>query len=109
MPWPRAAQRVLIVLAAGLLTLGAVLGGKAARRPTAVSVPDDPSLDVRLDLNKAPPLDLETLPGVGTSLAARIEAYRVKHGPFRTVDELRQVPGFGDKLVQTLRPLVAVR
>jgi len=108
-PWPRAAQRVLIVLAAGLLALGAVLGGKAGRRPAVVSVPDDPSLDVRLDLNKATPADLETLPGVGTSLAGRIDAYRVKHGPFRSVDELRQVPGFGEKLVAELRPLVTVR
>jgi competence protein ComEA len=108
-PWPRAAQRVLIVLAAGLLALGAVFGGKAARRPTVVSVPDDSSLDVRLDLNKATPADLETLPGVGISLAGRIDAYRVKNGPFRSVDDLRQVPGFGDKLVATLRPLVTVR
>jgi competence protein ComEA len=107
-PWPRAAQRVLIVLAAALLALGAVLGGKAARGPTVISVPDDPSLDVRLDLNQATPADLETLPGVGTALAAKIDAYRVKHGPFRSVDDLRQVPGFGEKLVATLRPLVTV-
>ena len=109
MPWPRAAQRVLIVLGAGLLALGAVLGGKASRRPIAVTVPDDPGLDVRLDLNSATPADLETLPGVGTSLAGRIEAYRKTHGPFHSVDELREVPGFGEKLVATLRPLVNVR
>jgi competence protein ComEA len=93
-PWPRAAQRVLIVLAAGLLALGAVLGGKASRRPIAVTVPDDPGLDVRLDLNSATPADLETLPGIGTALAARMVAYRSTHGPFRSVDELRQVPGW---------------
>ena len=109
MPWPRAAQRVLIVLAAGLLGLGAVLGGKASRRTIAVTVPDNPGLDVKLDLNSATPADLETLPGVGASLAGRIDAYRVKHGPFRSVDELRQVPGFGEKLVAALRPLVTVR
>ena len=109
MPRPRAAQRVLIVLAAGLLALGAVLGGKAARRPTVAAVPDDPSLEVRLDLNTATPADLETLPGVGAALAGRVGAYRVKNGLFRSVDDLRQVPGFGEKLVQTLRPLVTVR
>jgi competence protein ComEA len=107
-PWPRAAQRVLIVLAAGLLALGAVLGGKSARRPIALSVPDDPKLDVRLDLNSATPADLETLPGVGAALAGRIDAYRAAHGPFRSVDDLRQVPGFGVKLVAALRPLVTV-
>jgi competence protein ComEA len=109
MPWPRASQRVLIVLAAALLAFAAVQGREAGRRPTAASVPDDPGIGVRLDLNTATPADLETLPGVGTSLAARIVAYRVKHGSFRSVDELKQLPGFGEKLVATLRPLVTVR
>ena len=108
MPWPRAAQRVLIVLAAGLLALGAFLGGKASQRPIAVAVPDDPGLDVQLELNSATPADLETLPGVGAALAGRIDAYRATHGPFHSVDELRKVPGFGDKLVETLRPLLIV-
>lgn len=109
MPWPRAAQRVLVVLAAALLALGVVLGGRAARRPASVTVPDDPSLDLRLDLNSATPGDLETLPGVGTALAGRIDAYRVKNGPFSSVDDLRQVPGFGEKLVTALRPLLTVQ
>jgi competence protein ComEA len=108
-PWPRAAQRVLIVLAAGLLALGAVLGGKAGRQTAVVAAPDDPGLDVRLDLNRATPADLETLPGVGKALAGRIGDYRVNRGPFRSVDELMQVPGFGEKLVAALRPLVTVR
>jgi len=108
-PWPRASQRVLIVLAAALLALGAILGRNAAQQPIAVSVPDDPGLDVRLDLNSATPADLETLPGVGASLAGRIDAYRSTHGPFRSVDELGHVPGFGEKLITALRPLVTVR
>jgi competence protein ComEA len=108
-PWPGAAQRVLIVLAAGLLVFAAVQGGRTARRTTAVTVADDPSLEVRLDLNGATALDLETLPGVGTALAARIVAYRASRGPFSCVDDLAQVPGFGTKLVESLRPFVTVR
>ena len=109
MPWPRAAQRVLIVLAAGLLASAVILGRKAALQPAAVSVPDDPKIEVLLDLNSATPADLETLPGVGMSLAGKIVAYRSANGPFHSVDELRQVPGIGEKLVSTLRPLVTVR
>ena len=108
MRWTRAAQRVLVVLAFGLFAL-AVYGGTAARRPVAVAVPDDPSLDLRLDLNRATPADLETLPGVGPALAARIAAYRNEHSPFSSVDDLGKVPGLGSKLVATLRPLVIVR
>jgi competence ComEA-like helix-hairpin-helix protein len=106
-PWPRAAQRVLLVVAA-VLALGAYLGGRQARRPIAVRVTDDPSLEVRLDLNSATPADLETLPGVGKALAEKISAHRALHGPFSSVDELRQVPGCGEKLVAALRPLVTV-
>ena len=109
MPWTRASQRVLIVLAAALLAFAAVASGIMARRPAAVALPDDPGLDVRLDLNAATPADLETLPGVGVSLAQRIAAHRLTHGPFHAVDELRNVPGFGEKLVAALRPLVTVR
>ncbi len=107
--WPRPAQRVLIVLATALLIFGAVLGRQEARQPAPVAVPDDPSLEVLLDLNSATPADLETLPGVGTALAARIVTYRSKHGAFGSVDELGRVPGFGEKLVAALRPLVKVR
>jgi competence protein ComEA len=74
----------------------------------AVPLADDPSLEVRLDLNSASPDDLETLPGVGKALAGRIAAYRAANGPFRSVDDLLRVPGFGEKLVGSLRPYVTV-
>ena len=63
---------------------------------------------MRLDLNRAALADLETLPGVGKALAGRIEAYRSSHGGFRSIDELRLVPGFGEKLIAALRPFVTV-
>jgi competence protein ComEA len=106
--WPQASQRVLLVLAAGLLAVGLV-GGRRATRPTATAIADDPTLEVRLDLNSATAADLETLPGVGAALAARLDAYRTAHGPLHSVDDLRNVPGFGAKLVTSLRPLVRVR
>ena len=108
MPWPRASQRVLIVLAATLLGSAALFGMRAARQPVTAAVPDDPSIEVQLDLNRATAAEFETLPGVGAALAARIESYRTTHGPFQSVDELRKIPGFGEKLVTTLRPLVTV-
>jgi competence protein ComEA len=108
-PWTAAAQRVLVALSAGLLCAAAVLWLKAAREPAAVSVPDDPSIEVLLDLNRATAADLETLPGVGAALAARLAAYRSEHGPLQSVDDVRKVPGFGEKLVARLRPLVTVR
>ncbi|MGA5038155.1 helix-hairpin-helix domain-containing protein [Streptomyces capoamus] len=49
---------------------------------------------------------LETLPGVGPVLAQHIIDYRTQHGGFRSVDELREVNGIGDRRFTDLRRLV---
>ncbi|MER6718324.1 helix-hairpin-helix domain-containing protein [Streptomyces halstedii] len=59
-----------------------------------------------LSLNTATPEQLETLPGVGPVLAQHIVDYRTEHGGYRSVDELREVSGIGDRRFADLRPLV---
>jgi competence protein ComEA len=59
-------------------------------------------------LNSANAGDLDALDGIGPSLAARIVAYRVAHGGFRSVDELDEVSGIGPKRLEALRPLLAL-
>jgi competence protein ComEA len=49
---------------------------------------------------------LDTLPGVGPVLARHIVDYRTSHGGFRSVDELREVNGIGERRFADLRPLV---
>lgn len=49
---------------------------------------------------------LDTLPGVGPVLAQHIVDYRTEHGGYRSVDELREVNGIGDRRFADLRPLV---
>ncbi|MEV8307838.1 ComEA family DNA-binding protein [Streptomyces flavidovirens] len=57
-------------------------------------------------LNAATAEQLETLPGVGPVLAQHIIDYRTEHGGFRSVDELREVKGIGDRRFADLQPLV---
>ncbi len=45
-----------------------------------------------LDLNRASAAELETLPGIGPSLASAIIQYREQNGPFQSVEELLQCP-----------------
>jgi competence protein ComEA len=61
-----------------------------------------------VNLNQATVEQLDALPGVGPSTAAAIIAYRDKHGPFRSVNGLLDVPGIGDGKLAALRDLVTV-
>ena len=46
---------------------------------------------------------LDKLDGIGPTLAKRIVDYRQAHGGFRSLDELKQVEGIGDRRFQTLK------
>jgi competence protein ComEA len=61
-----------------------------------------------VDLNSANLAALDTLPGVGPVLAQRILDWRSQHGRFSSVDELGEVSGIGDKLLEQIRPKVRV-
>ncbi len=62
----------------------------------------------QVDLNQATVSDLEALPGIGPKLAQRVIEHRDERGPFRTVEDLRQVRGIGRKKFDRLRPHVLV-
>jgi competence protein ComEA len=59
-----------------------------------------------ISLSTATADQLDALDGIGPTLAGRIVQYRETHGGFRSVDELRQVSGIGDKRFQALRKAV---
>ncbi|MFE9018769.1 helix-hairpin-helix domain-containing protein [Streptomyces sp. NPDC007808] len=59
-----------------------------------------------VSLNTATADQLDTLPGVGPVLAQHIIDHRTRHGGFRSVDELREVNGIGDRRFADLRNLV---
>jgi competence protein ComEA len=61
-----------------------------------------------VDLNTAGASTLEELPGVGPVIAARIVAWRVANGAFRSVEELGEVSGIGDAVMAQVRDLVRV-
>ncbi|GHG92662.1 hypothetical protein GCM10018780_14420 [Streptomyces lanatus] len=72
--------------------------GGAAAPGTAPAAP--------VALNTATVDQLDTLPGVGPVLAQHIIDYRTQHGGFRSVDELREVNGIGDRRFADLQNLV---
>ncbi|MFI8187551.1 helix-hairpin-helix domain-containing protein [Streptomyces sp. NPDC085946] len=76
-------------------------GGAVAGGPVTGAGPAAP-----LSLNTATVEQLDTLPGVGPVLARHIIDYRTQHGGFRSVDELREVNGIGERRFADLRNLV---
>ncbi|MFH1940912.1 MAG: helix-hairpin-helix domain-containing protein [bacterium] len=60
-------------------------------------------------LNKATKAELESLPGIGPAIAARIIEYREQHGGFRTIEELAEVRGLGSKTVEKLKPFLKLQ
>lgn len=83
-----------------------IVVGPAARRvpgPSATGAGSAP-----LDLNRATAAELESLPGVGPVLAARIVEWRTVHGRFTDVAELREVSGIGDAVFARIAPGVRV-
>jgi competence protein ComEA len=80
---------------------GAAAGGGTAGGADGGLSPGSP-----IDLNTASLEQLDALPGVGPVLAQRILDWRSQNGRFSTVDELGEVSGIGEKVLERLRPLV---
>jgi competence protein ComEA len=87
-----------------VLAVGALVASLwiAAGVPPAVG--DEPLVNI----NTASAAELGGLKGIGDAKAKEILQYREKNGPFKSVDDLRQVHGFGSKLLETLRPHITV-
>ena len=60
----------------------------------------------RLDLDIATAAQIDSLPGITPTIARRIAADRVQHGPFLNLDGLRRVSGIGPTLIRRLDSLV---
>ncbi|EBS0402116.1 hypothetical protein DUB56_15025 [Salmonella enterica subsp. enterica serovar Weltevreden] len=83
--------------------LAATPVAKNAAVETKAELPAKASDDegTRVSINTASAEDLaRVMNGVGLKKAQAIVSYREEYGPFKTVDDLKQVPGMGSALVE---------
>jgi competence protein ComEA len=61
-----------------------------------------------VSINRASTAELESLPGIGPTLAQRIVDYREANGPFTSIEQLTEVKGIGEATLDELRPYIAL-
>lgn len=63
----------------------------------------------KINLNKATKADLETLSGIGPAKADAIIEYRETKGSFKTIEDLMEISGFGEKTFEKLKENITVK
>lgn len=107
-------MRVLLMLLAlvamaAIPAAAAVQQGKSSASPAPQGVKvtkPAPLLGSPVNLNTASQAQLETLPGVGPKAAQRVIEYRKDNGPFKKIEDLMNVKGFGEKTFLKLKPML---
>ena len=91
---------------------GAEDGGLFSADPSALlsggTAPDGQNGGKKVNINTATSEELQTLDGIGPSMAQRIIEYRQTNGDFGAVEDLTNVSGIGEKTLEKLLPDVCV-
>ena len=64
--------------------------------------------DDRIDINTADSAELQKLNGVGPATAEKIISYRESNGRFKSVEEIKNVSGIGDKTYEKIKEHIRV-
>lgn len=98
-----------VVFGAALLVIGGYWLHQVVIHDRLIDIERAPPIDpnFRVDINTAEWPEIAQLPDIGESLARQVVAYRIAHGPFRDVGELRRVKGIGPKKLEAVRPFVS--
>ena len=62
----------------------------------------------KININTADATELDTLPGIGPARAADIIDYRQSHGGFKSIEEIKNISGIGDKTFENMKDSITV-
>ena len=75
----------------------------------ASGVVDDTTNQTVVNINKADETELQSLNGIGESLATSIVQYRKENGKFETIEDLKNVPGIVDIKFENIKEYIKVK
>lgn len=61
-----------------------------------------------VNINTATQTELETLTGIGPSTALKIINYRKENGKFKTIEDIKNVPGIGESKFEAIKNEICV-
>ncbi len=79
-----------------------------AAEGVAKAAPSKPLLTGKININSASVEQLEMMPRIGNKTALAIIEYRSQHGPFKKVEDITQVKGIGEKMLEELRDFIVL-
>ncbi|OGF44381.1 MAG: hypothetical protein A2452_09660 [Candidatus Firestonebacteria bacterium RIFOXYC2_FULL_39_67] len=97
----------LIIFLSGLLAYIIV------NTPHGVKAAAEEKIDPKIEkyclvnINTAKEMELDTLPSIGQSTAKRIIDYRSKNGKFKSINELKNIKGIGEKTFEKLKDRIS--
>ena len=62
----------------------------------------------KVNINTAKQTELETLNGIGPSTALKIINYRTENGEFKSIEDIKNVPGIGDSKFENIKEDICV-
>ena len=66
------------------------------------------TLKIPVSINTASLEELDTIPGIGPTLAQKIINYISLYGPFKRIEELKDVPGMGKLRYLKIKPYISI-
>lgn len=64
--------------------------------------------EVQVNINTADSVTLQTIPGIGPSKAERIIEYRSTNGSFKSIDDIKNISGIGNKTFESIKKYLTV-
>jgi competence protein ComEA len=103
----------LIALAGGVTTradMSKIDGSKTIGLVTSIHIPSlsGSGLPPLININSANLEELATLPGIGYIIGQRIIDYRSEHGPFDTIEEIKNVSGIKEAVYEKIKGFITV-